>query len=106
MERENARCGCCNKKAPIHYMGYGKNKIACCRSFHYYVTHKVWKKAGKCEQLCLFCLRNKLKRDFVVDDFPLQEGFNGDYRTDAQRNRYITKMIKYANSRKNTSRVW
>jgi hypothetical protein len=116
LPREKARCSDCDKKAPIHYAGCGDNKKPCCRSFHYFVQHRVWRKATSnnyARQLCLYCLRKRLDRDMVAADFTkTTPWFNGHGYTNCakkskkRRKAYIAKMVEYANSGKNTSKKW
>jgi hypothetical protein len=115
------RCAGCKKLAPVHYRGTGNQRSKCCRSFHYFVNHSVWEKATddsdeyRIEQLCLFCLRKWLGRDLTEKDF-IKDAFffNGvGYTEDGNKKRgkalqkaYIRRMVRYANSGKNTSKVW
>ena len=85
--RADVQCKDCNKLAPPHYRKQyfgptvGNKMAVCCRSFHYYVTHKVWAVATdpktaedttgfSVRQLCLYCLRRRLGRPLRVKDFP------------------------------------
>lgn len=114
-EVNDYRCADCRKLAPIHYYRNdwtGKREV-CCRSFHYYVKNRVWAKAedaksGIVRQLCLYCLRKRLRRKLTAKDFCTDRtDFNGQWFTSKRRReRYVQLLVAYANSGRNTSRVW
>lgn len=115
--RSDVKCADCGKTAPVHLKGRGKFRHPCCRSFHYFVQHKLWGKVAKYDpQLCLYCFRVRLGRDLQFNDFVRDAfWFNGvgyiNYEQQKKRGialqrAYIHRMVRYANSGKNTSKVW